>query len=163
MREPLSRIRYFSLFINLHFASNLCCFLIVGSKSKPKRRSGCPVSLSLERFGDRWSLLIILPPQDPQGLRHPQLRTKSRSSARGPLPPHRKRHRPRPGTSRNSDLGRTPRGRQRLLRHDQLSRNKSSLHSQRSSQAMVRPRYHPNFADLRRNRIRPQFRKEKIK
>jgi DNA-binding HxlR family transcriptional regulator len=24
-----------------------------------KRRSGCPVSLSLERFGDRWSLLII--------------------------------------------------------------------------------------------------------
>ena len=25
--------------------------------SKP--RSGCPVSLSLERFGDRWSLLII--------------------------------------------------------------------------------------------------------
>jgi len=28
-------------------------------KSKPKRRSGCPVSISLERFGDRWSLLII--------------------------------------------------------------------------------------------------------
>ncbi len=24
-----------------------------------KRRSGCPVSVSLERFGDRWSLLII--------------------------------------------------------------------------------------------------------
>jgi len=24
-----------------------------------KRRSGCPVSLGLERFGDRWSLLII--------------------------------------------------------------------------------------------------------
>ena len=24
-----------------------------------KRRSGCPVSISLERFGDRWSLLII--------------------------------------------------------------------------------------------------------
>ena len=59
MREPLSRVRYFPLFINLHFASNLCCFPIVGSKSKPKRRSGCPVSLSLERFGDRWSLLII--------------------------------------------------------------------------------------------------------
>jgi DNA-binding HxlR family transcriptional regulator len=31
----------------------------VGLKAKPKRRSGCPVSLSLERFGDRWSLLII--------------------------------------------------------------------------------------------------------
>ena len=27
--------------------------------SKSKRRSGCPVSISLERFGDRWSLLII--------------------------------------------------------------------------------------------------------
>ena len=26
---------------------------------KPKRRSGCPVSISLEQFGDRWSLLII--------------------------------------------------------------------------------------------------------
>jgi len=26
---------------------------------KSKRRSGCPVSISLERFGDRWSLLII--------------------------------------------------------------------------------------------------------
>ena len=29
----------------------------VGSDSK--RRSGCPVSFSLEQFGDRWSLLII--------------------------------------------------------------------------------------------------------
>ena len=28
-------------------------------KPKVKRRSGCPVSISLERFGDRWSLLII--------------------------------------------------------------------------------------------------------
>ena len=27
--------------------------------SAPKPRSGCPVSISLERFGDRWSLLII--------------------------------------------------------------------------------------------------------
>lgn len=27
--------------------------------SKSKRRSGCPVSISLETFGDRWSLLII--------------------------------------------------------------------------------------------------------
>jgi len=26
---------------------------------KMRRRSGCPVSISLERFGDRWSLLII--------------------------------------------------------------------------------------------------------
>ncbi len=28
-------------------------------KRRHKRRSGCPVSLSLEIFGDRWSLLII--------------------------------------------------------------------------------------------------------
>lgn len=28
-------------------------------KSRAKPRSGCPVSLSLERFGDRWSLLVI--------------------------------------------------------------------------------------------------------
>jgi DNA-binding HxlR family transcriptional regulator len=31
---------------------------VAGSR-KAKRRSGCPVSISLERFGDRWSLLII--------------------------------------------------------------------------------------------------------
>jgi len=31
----------------------------VRRKLKSKRRSGCPVSVSLERFGDRWSLLII--------------------------------------------------------------------------------------------------------
>ena len=26
---------------------------------RTRRRSGCPISISLERFGDRWSLLII--------------------------------------------------------------------------------------------------------
>ncbi len=31
----------------------------VAGKPRTKRRSGCPVSVSLERFGDRWSLLII--------------------------------------------------------------------------------------------------------
>ncbi|MEO8726443.1 MAG: helix-turn-helix domain-containing protein [Acidobacteriaceae bacterium] len=31
----------------------------VPDNPKPKRRSGCPVSISLEIFGDRWSLLII--------------------------------------------------------------------------------------------------------
>ncbi len=31
----------------------------VAGKAKAKRRSGCPVSISLERFGDRWSLLIV--------------------------------------------------------------------------------------------------------
>jgi len=28
-------------------------------KAKSTRRSGCPVSISLERIGDRWSLLVI--------------------------------------------------------------------------------------------------------
>ena len=31
----------------------------VQGKAKTKRRSGCPVSISLEMFGDHWSLLII--------------------------------------------------------------------------------------------------------
>ena len=31
----------------------------VRGNPKSKRRSGCPVSISLEIFGDRWSLLII--------------------------------------------------------------------------------------------------------
>jgi DNA-binding HxlR family transcriptional regulator len=31
----------------------------VGNKPRLRRRSGCPVSISLEIFGDRWSLLII--------------------------------------------------------------------------------------------------------
>jgi DNA-binding HxlR family transcriptional regulator len=34
------------------------CFA-VGVKPKSKRRGGCPVAVSLEIFGDRWSLLII--------------------------------------------------------------------------------------------------------
>ncbi len=31
----------------------------MGAKPGPKRRSGCPVAISLDIFGDRWSLLII--------------------------------------------------------------------------------------------------------
>jgi DNA-binding HxlR family transcriptional regulator len=31
----------------------------VPGKPRPKRRSACPVSISLDRFGDRWSLLVI--------------------------------------------------------------------------------------------------------
>lgn len=31
----------------------------MAGKSKSKRRSGCPVSVSLEVLGDRWSLLIV--------------------------------------------------------------------------------------------------------
>jgi DNA-binding HxlR family transcriptional regulator len=34
------------------------CSVLPG-KPKSKHRSGCPVSISLEAFGDRWSLLII--------------------------------------------------------------------------------------------------------
>jgi DNA-binding HxlR family transcriptional regulator len=33
--------------------------LSVPSERKTDRRSGCPVSISLEVFGDRWSLLIV--------------------------------------------------------------------------------------------------------
>jgi DNA-binding HxlR family transcriptional regulator len=43
----------------LHFASELDSLSGVPGKPKLKQRSGCPVSISLERFGDRWSLLII--------------------------------------------------------------------------------------------------------
>jgi DNA-binding HxlR family transcriptional regulator len=32
---------------------------LVAEKFNPKRRSGCPISISLDLFGDRWSLLII--------------------------------------------------------------------------------------------------------
>ncbi len=42
---------------NLYFASDIATLSHV--PGKPKHRSGCPVSVSLERFGDRWSLLII--------------------------------------------------------------------------------------------------------
>lgn len=31
----------------------------MAKKSNSKRRSGCPVSVSLDVFGDRWSLLIV--------------------------------------------------------------------------------------------------------
>ena len=31
----------------------------MAGKSRSKRRSGCPVSVSLEMIGDRWSLLIV--------------------------------------------------------------------------------------------------------
>jgi DNA-binding HxlR family transcriptional regulator len=44
---------------NLQCASDVDNVSNVSGKSKSKRRSGCPVSVSLERLGDRWSLLII--------------------------------------------------------------------------------------------------------
>ena len=43
----------------LHCASNIDILSLVSGKPKSKRRSGCPVSISLEMLGDRWSLLII--------------------------------------------------------------------------------------------------------
>ncbi len=44
---------------HLQYASDIGSLSRVGGKPKSKRRSGCPVSISLEMFGDRWSLLII--------------------------------------------------------------------------------------------------------
>ena len=44
---------------NLLFASDGSSVPNVRGKPESKRRSGCPVSISLEMFGDRWSLLII--------------------------------------------------------------------------------------------------------
>jgi DNA-binding HxlR family transcriptional regulator len=43
----------------LLFAIDLASVFPVPPKSNSEPRSGCPVSLSLEVFGDRWSLLII--------------------------------------------------------------------------------------------------------
>jgi DNA-binding HxlR family transcriptional regulator len=43
----------------LYFASDFNRVSNVSGKPSLKRRSGCPVSISLEMFGDRWSLLII--------------------------------------------------------------------------------------------------------
>ena len=46
-------------YFNLHFASDTGSVPRVPGKSKANHRSGCPVSISLEILGDRWSLLII--------------------------------------------------------------------------------------------------------
>src|SRR5206468_11538275 len=45
--------------IGLHFASDFVSLSRVPEKPKPKRRSGCPVSVSLEILGARGSVLII--------------------------------------------------------------------------------------------------------
>jgi DNA-binding HxlR family transcriptional regulator len=43
----------------LQFTSKLLyCFHVLG-KPRSKRRSGCPVSVGLEVFGDSWSLLVV--------------------------------------------------------------------------------------------------------
>jgi DNA-binding HxlR family transcriptional regulator len=44
----------------LYYARQIDTFEGVPRKVKPsRRRSGCPVSISLETLGDRWSLLVI--------------------------------------------------------------------------------------------------------
>jgi len=37
----------------------MCTLAPVARKPSAKQRSGCPVSISLDLFGDRWSLLIV--------------------------------------------------------------------------------------------------------
>lgn len=53
------RVRSCGYDIHLHPASDIGKVASVPGKSKAKRRSGCPVSISLEMLGDRWSLLIV--------------------------------------------------------------------------------------------------------
>jgi DNA-binding HxlR family transcriptional regulator len=43
----------------LHFASDMGYRAVVPGKQGAKRRSGCPVGISLDIVGDRWSLLIV--------------------------------------------------------------------------------------------------------
>jgi DNA-binding HxlR family transcriptional regulator len=45
--------------IYLHFASYIDSLPGVTVKATRNHRSGCPVNISLEVFGDRWSLLIV--------------------------------------------------------------------------------------------------------
>jgi DNA-binding HxlR family transcriptional regulator len=33
--------------------------LSVATKSTPKRRFGCPVSVAIDLFGDRWPLIVV--------------------------------------------------------------------------------------------------------
>lgn len=48
-----------SLKYSLHSASDIAIVSPVPFKPNSHHRSGCPVSVSLEALGDRWSLLII--------------------------------------------------------------------------------------------------------
>lgn len=52
--ELLSVEKYY-----LQYASYIDSLSAVGGKPKSKHRSGCPVNIALEVFGDRWSLLIV--------------------------------------------------------------------------------------------------------
>jgi DNA-binding HxlR family transcriptional regulator len=57
---PVSgRLRYAQPSGNLQHASDMDSIRPVARKPRQKRRSGCPVSVSLDIFGDRWSLIIV--------------------------------------------------------------------------------------------------------
>ncbi len=43
----------------MRFASDPWYCIRVAAPAIPKHRSGCPVSIALDMFGDRWSLLIV--------------------------------------------------------------------------------------------------------
>jgi DNA-binding HxlR family transcriptional regulator len=45
--------------IYLHYASDMSKLARLARNRTSQLRSGCPVSISLETFGDRWSLLIV--------------------------------------------------------------------------------------------------------
>jgi DNA-binding HxlR family transcriptional regulator len=51
--EKLSKLTCLSQVTSANVSGN------VGKPAKKKHRSGCPVSMSLELLGDRWSLLIV--------------------------------------------------------------------------------------------------------
>jgi DNA-binding HxlR family transcriptional regulator len=53
-KHPAKRFDYY-----LQNASNFVKVTHVSARLKPQRRSGCPVNMCLEVFGDRWSLLIV--------------------------------------------------------------------------------------------------------
>jgi DNA-binding HxlR family transcriptional regulator len=57
----LDRTRAGSTYPNnhLHSESDIGNLSRVPGKPKPNHRSGCPVTVSLDIFGDRWSLLVI--------------------------------------------------------------------------------------------------------
>jgi DNA-binding HxlR family transcriptional regulator len=52
-------INFILLFYYLQNASYICSAGGVARKPHSKRRSGCPVNICLEVFGDRWSLLLV--------------------------------------------------------------------------------------------------------
>ena len=50
---------YATTSISLAFCKWLCYCSVMSGKARSKRRSGCPVGISLDLVGDRWTLLIV--------------------------------------------------------------------------------------------------------